>query len=119
MPKRILIVEAEEETRHLIDTILTSTGYEVATPVDTYAALELALDNGYDLIVLGVRMPLMGGEAFIRTARDENVRTPALMLYDAIRDAEPDVPEGLGIVGAVPKPFQVDHLLERIDLALR
>ena len=119
MPKRILIVEAEEETRHLIDTILRETGYEVATPVDTYAALELALDNGYDLIVLGVRMPLMDGEAFVRAAREDDVRTPALMLYDAIRDVEPDIPEGLGVVGAVPKPFQVDHLLERIDRALR
>jgi DNA-binding response OmpR family regulator len=119
MPKRILVVEADVATRHLIDSILNEAGYEVATPVDTYAALELALDNGYDLIVLGVRMPLMDGEDFIRAAREEKVLTPALLLYDAIRDAEPSISKNLGVVGAVPKPFRVDHLLERIERALQ
>ena len=57
MPQKILVVDDEEEIRLLIADILKQSGYEVAVPVDSYVALELAQNTAYDLVTLDECMP--------------------------------------------------------------
>src|SRR5690606_36374200 len=93
-------------------------GYEPALAHDGNEALERA-PEGWDLIVLDVRLPGIDGFEVCRRLRDHGDLTPILML--TARDQPDDVVYGLK-VGAddyVVKPFDLAELLARIESLLR
>ena len=74
MPKKILVVEDNEQNRILMRQILTYHGYEVLEAADGAAGLKMAGEHMPDLILLDLQMPVMGGFAVIRELR----KTPEL-----------------------------------------
>lgn len=70
MPKKILVIEDNEQNRILMRQILKSRGYEVLEAVDGAAGLEMAKKHMPDLILLDLQMPVMGGFAVIRELRE-------------------------------------------------
>lgn len=55
-PKRILVLEDSEEMRAFLVDILTSKGYQVTAPVDSYVALSTARgEKPYDLVTVDVK----------------------------------------------------------------
>lgn len=74
MPKKILVVEDNEQNRILMKQILTYHGYEVLEAADGAAGLKMAGEHMPDLILLDLQMPVMGGLAVIRELR----KTPEL-----------------------------------------
>jgi two-component system cell cycle response regulator DivK len=74
MPKKILVVEDNEQNRILMRQILTHHGYEVLEAADGAAGLKMAGEHMPDLILLDLQMPVMGGFAVIRELR----KTPEL-----------------------------------------
>jgi two-component system cell cycle response regulator DivK len=74
MPKKILVVEDNEQNRILMRQILTYHGYEVLEAADGAAGLKMAGEHMPDLILLDLQMPVMGGLAVIRELR----KTPEL-----------------------------------------
>ena len=69
MPKKILVVEDNEQNRILMRQILTYHGYEVLEAADGAAGLKMAREHMPDLILLDLQMPVMGGFAVIRELR--------------------------------------------------
>jgi CheY-like chemotaxis protein len=74
MPKKILVVEDNEQNRILMRQILKYHGYEVLEAADGEAGLKMAREHMPDLILLDLQMPVMGGFAVIRELR----KTPEL-----------------------------------------
>ena len=74
MPKKILVVEDNEQNRILMRQILTYHGYEVLEAADGAAGLKMAREHMPELILLDLQMPVMGGFAVIRELR----KTPEL-----------------------------------------
>jgi len=74
MPKKILVVEDNEQNRILMRQILTHHGYEVLEAADGAAGLKMAREHMPGLILLDLQMPVMGGFAVIRELR----KTPEL-----------------------------------------
>jgi two-component system, cell cycle response regulator len=74
MPKKILVVEDNEQNRILMRQILKYHGYEVLEAADGVAGLKLAREHMPDLILLDLQMPVMGGFTVIRELR----KTPEL-----------------------------------------
>ena len=74
MPKKILVVEDNEQNRILMRQILKHHGYEVLEAADGAAGLAMAGEHMPDLILLDLQMPVMGGFAVIRELR----KTPEL-----------------------------------------
>lgn len=68
MPHKILIVDDEPQVRSFLRNLLNGRlGYEVAEAASGKEALDLAIDNSYDLAILDVRMPeLSGSETYQR-----------------------------------------------------
>jgi two-component system cell cycle response regulator len=69
MPKKILVIEDNEQNRILMRQILKYNGYEVLEAVDGAAGLAMARERMPDLILLDLQMPVMGGFAVIRELR--------------------------------------------------
>ncbi len=119
--KRILLAEDEADMRRLVELHLGDAGYQAVAVADGVEALELALEGGWDLIVLDVMMPHLDGIEVCRRirAREEQGYTPILML--TARSSEIDRVLGLetGADDYITKPFSVRELLARVKAILR
>ena len=115
----ILVVEDDENTRKLMEAVLTQNGYEVVTAGDGVDALEKMDDHHVDLIVLDLMMPRMDGYEFTETLRQCDCNLPILMV--TAKEAPADKKKGF-IVGTddyMVKPVDEEEMLLRIAALLR
>lgn len=120
---RLLVVEDDESIRDSICEALRLAGLEVSGSGDGLAALaQLEGSNsteGFDLVVLDLMLPGLGGLDVCRRLRKANVQTPILVV--SARDSETDRVLGLEI-GAddyLIKPFGISELVARCRALLR
>jgi DNA-binding response OmpR family regulator len=118
---QILVVEDEAHIRELVSLHLR---LEHAVPVeaeDGRAALELARQRRFDLVILDLMLPGLDGVTVCRAIRREspNQTTPILML--TARREESDKVLGLdaGADDYLTKPFGVRELMARVRALLR
>ena len=118
MTAKILIVEDEEKLARFIELELTHEGYEVNKAADGRTALDMALDEEYDLILLDIMLPGLNGLEVLRRLHNEK-QTPVILL--TARDSVMDKVSGLdaGAVDYITKPFAIEELLARIRVALK
>jgi two-component system response regulator RegX3 len=115
---RILVVDDEPAIVDAVTYALRASGFEVDTSGDGESALEAARTNGYDVLVLDVRLPGLSGIEICRRLRSES-DVPILIL--TAMDAEVDRVLGLeaGADDYVTKPFSVAELVSRVRAILR
>ena len=114
----ILVVEDEEKLARFVELELKHDGYEVSKSGNGREALEMAIENDYDLILLDIMLPELNGlEVMRRLSREKSV--PVILL--TARDAVMDKVSGLdaGAVDYITKPFAIEELLARIRVALK
>lgn len=71
--KRILIVEDERATRHLLSKVLKDAGYDVELATDGRAGLEALRAGTFDLMLLDIWMPRMSGLEVLASMRSEKI----------------------------------------------
>ena len=116
--RRILIVDDDRITRHVIGKVLTSSGYDVEAAKDGVEALEVLSDRRFDLVLLDVWMPRMSGLDVLAELRAGKARvrvvvmttddTPETMLR-AVRDQA---------IKYVSKPMEPGTLLDTVREAI-
>ncbi len=115
----ILVVDDEENIRQLVRKYANFEGYKVTEAADGMEALEICHQCSFDLIIMDVMMPELDGFSALRRIRQEDRRTPVLMLsargeeYDRIHGFE------LGVDDYVVKPFSPKELMLRVSAILR
>ncbi len=114
----ILIVDDDPQIRRVMRTTLISQGYEVGDARTGEEALEKLRAQHYDLVLLDVNMPGMGG---LETCRALRRGSDAAIIMLTVRSTEADKVEALdaGADDYVTKPFGVPELQARIRAALR
>lgn len=114
-----LIVEDEPKVAAFIAKELAGQGFIVDVAEDGAKGQELALSKPYDLILLDWMLPRKSGIELCRAIRQHDQRVPILMLT-ALDGVEEQV-KGLG-AGAddyLPKPFDMNVLIARVNALLR
>jgi two-component system KDP operon response regulator KdpE len=115
---RILVVDDEPQIRRVMRATLVARGYVVSTVRSGEEALEKVREERFDLVLLDMNMPGIGGMETCRSIRSQS-DIPIVIL--SIRNAEKDKVEALdaGADDYVTKPFSMQELLARIRAALR
>ena len=121
MSKRVLVVDDEENLRHILSIILTKEGYEVEAVKNGREALNCLEKSIYDTVLCDIRMPVMDGITFLKGAKGQGsgVRgeTTIIMMsaYGTIDDAIEAMK--LGAYDYISKPFKSDEVLLTIRKA--
>jgi len=75
--RRVLVVDDEENLRHMLTVLLKREGYEVSAVGNGEAALAELQARSYDLVLADVRMPKMGGWSCSRRCERGASRRPS------------------------------------------
>jgi len=78
--KKILVVDDEPSIVTLLTFNLEKEGYQVTSATDGQEALEIALMQSFDFILLDVMLPHMDGIEITKRLRQEKVNTPIIIL---------------------------------------
>lgn len=115
---KILIVEDERPISDILKFTLEKEGYDVDCVYDGQQAIQKALADSPDLILLDIMLPIVDGMEVCRTIRKQ-ADMPIIML--TAKDSEVDKVLGLelGADDYVTKPFNTRELLARIKANLR
>jgi two-component system KDP operon response regulator KdpE len=116
---RILLVDDESAIRRALRPPLLELGFQVVEASRGEEALQMLRTGAFDVILLDVNMPGIGGIETLRRMRALAPRMPILML--TVRDAEEEkvVALELGADDYVTKPFSTRELIARIRTAIR
>lgn len=118
MDRTILLVEDDVSIGEMVETCLRGEGFTVCHAHDGEEAWQLFGSRSFDLILLDLMLPKLGGMDFLRMVRERS-HVPVLIL--SARDGEADKALGLGF-GAddyIAKPFSTIELTARVKAAIR
>jgi two-component system, OmpR family, KDP operon response regulator KdpE len=115
---RILVVDDDPQIRRVMRVTLTGQNYEVDDARDGETALVMIRDRRFDLILLDMNMPGIGG---LETCRQIRAQSEIAIVMLTVRDSESDKVEALdaGADDYITKPYNAPELLARIRAALR
>ena len=115
---KILVVDDEKTLVKGMKFNLENEGYQVECAYDGAAAVELAREGQFDLVILDVMMPEVDGlEACIRIREFSNV--PIIMLTAKSEDADKLMGFECGADDYLTKPFNILELKARVRALLR
>ncbi len=119
MAQKILVVEDEELVGTMVRLNLESAGYEVVWLRNGSEAAERAKGEPFDLILLDIGLPGIGGMTVLQRLRSIGVGTPVMMLT-----ARSDIPTKVeafetGADDYLPKPFDVAEMMARVNALVR
>jgi two-component system OmpR family response regulator len=116
---RVLVVDDEENVSFLVTSALRLAGIETRTAADGATALTEADAFAPDAVVLDVMLPDFDGFEVLRRLRGRGCQAP--VLFVTARDQTADRVRGLTLGGDdyIVKPFALEELVARVQVALR
>ena len=113
----ILIIDDEENMRHMLSKMLQRAGYSVQSAADGREGLIRLASNVFDFVLCDIKMPIMDGMAFLERYRQAAYTSTVIMMsaYGTIDLAVAALQ--LGAYDFISKPFKNDEVLLAIRKA--
>ena len=110
--KRVLVVDDFDDSRFSLSKLLEIEGYEVIEATDGVQAIEKALQDKPDLILMDLSLPLVDGLSATRQIRqsDEMKRVPIIALTAHAIQGDRERCLAAGMDAYVSKPIRADLL---------
>ncbi|WP_432359116.1 response regulator transcription factor [Sporosarcina sp. UB5] len=116
---RLLVVDDEDRIRRLLNMYLSREGFEIDEAVDGAEAIEKALANHYDCILLDLMMPEKDGLEVLQELRDEKKMTPVILLTAKGEESDRVAGFETGADDYIVKPFSPREVVLRVKAILR
>ena len=119
-PTSILLADDEQGFRDLFHFIFEPLGYEVVTVEDGKQALDAIQGRPFDLVVLGVHMPRMGGPEALAALREIRPDQRVIIVssrFDPTASFEIEAVRS-GVADCLFKPMEIDELIAAVEKAL-
>lgn len=115
---RILVVEDQDSIRRMIEALVQARGYEVTAVSSGAKAIDVALTNAPDIVLLDLNLPGQydGFDVCQRLRSDPGTRTVPVVIISAMDDDESRArATQAGATAYYTKPFSPIALLKEID----
>ena len=119
MDKKVLIVEDDADISGLIEIHLKDMGFETMVIDRGDTALEVALTQNFDFIILDIMLPGKDGLEVCRELRGAKLKTPILMLTARSEEIDKILGLEMGADDYLTKPFSIRELTARVKAILR
>ncbi len=113
-PRRILVVDDSSLVRLYYRSALEKAGFAVEQAINGMEAMEKALAQSFDLVVVDVNMPKMDGLSFLRVLRGSDgdiASVPALMISTESGQQDRDDARAAGVNFYLVKPVSEAELV--------
>jgi CheY-like chemotaxis protein len=117
---KILIAEDQADLREMMGLTLELAGYQVSTAADGEAALRHAAQLHPDLIIMDVHMPGLTGCEVCAELLNRGLlpHIPVLLISGMANNDEIQTALNAGANEYLRKPFELDHLIQRVGALL-
>jgi len=116
MSKKILVIDDDPDVVEYLTTLLEDNGFTVCSANDGEAGVELAKQEGPDMITLDLEMPgEWGPRVFRRLSRDDALRNIPVVVISGLSGNEHAIQKA---VASLTKPFDRDELMKVIHEVL-
>ena len=115
--KKVLIVDDSETVRSQVARALIASGFEAIGARDGIEGLDEVGNHQFDLILLDVLMPRMGGMEFLQRIKGQ-VKTsqiPVLVLTTEVHESLVEEAKKAGAAGWIIKPVKMDLLVQAVS----
>ena len=115
---RLLVADDSETVLLMLQRRLEMEGYDVVTAKDGVEALDRLQElgsEGPDVILLDAMMPNKSGTEVLEEIRGKGSEVPIVMISAHLDAQEPERMRELGATDIVPKPFEWDDLIGKIE----
>jgi two-component system cell cycle response regulator DivK len=121
MPKKVLIVEDNEDNRELVVKVLRNKGYEMVQAADGEEALEKAVAERPDLILLDISLPKLDGYEVAKRLKsmEEFQEIPIIAFTAHAMKGDREKVIIAGFEGYISKPVNVRELPEQVRSFIR
>jgi PAS domain S-box-containing protein len=111
-PSRLLVVDDTAENRELVRLVLEESGLSVTEAENGQVAVDKALREPFDLILMDMQMPVMDGFTATRKLRAQGLGIPIIAFTaHALKGFEKEIVE-VGCSGYLTKPIDIDALMQ-------
>ena len=109
--QKILVIDDEANMGHMLAAVLKKAGFQVDSVLEGRAGLEKVTQAHYDFILCDIKMPVMDGMEFLRSAGEHIGQSTVIMMsaYGSIDTAIEAMK--LGAYDYISKPFKPDEVL--------
>jgi two-component system, OmpR family, copper resistance phosphate regulon response regulator CusR len=118
-PYRVLIVEDETRLASFIEKGLRKHGLTTAIAEDGQQAIQMALDEAFDLMLLDLGLPILDGFTVLKTLRDQHQVQFPIIVVSAVDDSRKLAAVlDAGANDYMTKPFRFNDLLAKVQSQL-
>jgi signal transduction histidine kinase/CheY-like chemotaxis protein len=115
----VLVAEDNEDIRTLVEVQLGKLGVDVVTVANGFSAVERALSERFDVVLMDMEMPVMNGYEAVNVLRTRGHSGPILALTAHHEGLEVDRALGAGCDGVITKPVTLESLRAALRPLLR
>ena len=110
--KPILVVDDGEANRRLIELVLSRAGAIVSCAADGQEALDLISENSFEMVLMDMQMPVLDGMTATKRLRESGNTIPVVALTGNAMKGDREKCFAAGCDDFLPKPVDLDKLLE-------
>lgn len=117
---KILVVDDEPAILQMLKMNLEMEGHEAILAGDGETAIKRIESEHPDIVLLDIMMPALDGWQVLQRLQEMSLGRPPKVLVVTAKGGERDISKAfdLGAVDYVPKPFDIEDLLERVKAVL-
>ncbi len=117
--QRILIVDDEDDLRHLLTHLLSEAGYDIKSASDGQEAISMLKKEKFDLTLLDIQMPSVNGIQVLKFIKENSPKTKAIMLtgYADLKHAMEA--KEFGARDFIGKPYKLEDILSTVERVLK